>query len=149
MQVIINNLHLYNIDLIFLSSLHRTIDVTFEFLSKLPTYKDQHYMYVRILLILQYYFITIQFPFRFEPILSMTFFFCNDINARSIVLFVTPIFEANSSAVYSESSINKEMTFFSVLFNEILPTLLPTLLPTFSLLILSKTTSSNGIVQRM
>ena len=33
-----------------------------------------------------------------------------------MVLFVTPIFAANSSEVYSESSISKETTFFSVLF---------------------------------
>ena len=41
-----------------------------------------------------------------------------------MVLFVTPIFAANSSEVYSESSISKETTFFSVLFK-------PTFKPTF------------------
>lgn len=33
-----------------------------------------------------------------------------------MVLLATPIFAANSSEVYSESSISKETTFFSVLF---------------------------------
>lgn len=72
---------------------------------------------------------TIQLPFRLEAILSMTFLLCKETNERSIVLLVTPILAANSSAVYAAFSISRDTTFFSVLFKE---TLLPTLLPTFS-----------------
>ena len=73
-----------------------------------------------------FYFTTIHLPSRFEPIRLMTFLFCKDANVLSIVLFVKPIFSANSSDVYVESSISKATTFFSVLFK-------PTFKPTFYL----------------
>lgn len=39
---------------------------------------------------------TIQIPSRFDPILSIMFFSCKDLNTISIVLFVTPIFSESS-----------------------------------------------------
>ena len=71
------------------------------------------------------YLTTSQFPSRFEPILSMIFFSCNDLKALSIVRLLTPICLASSTAVKLGSPINCPITPFSVFFK-------PTFKPTFT-----------------
>ena len=65
------------------------------------------------------YLTTIQFPSRFDPILSIIFFSCNDLNDLSIVLLVTPIFSASSIDVRLGFSIKSSIIFFSLVQTDI------------------------------
>lgn len=78
------------------------------------------------------YLTTIQLPSRFDPILSIIFFSCKDLNVLSIVLLVTPIFSASLIDIRLGFSIKSSITFFSVLFK-------PTFKPSFLLSIWSIT----------